>query len=165
MTRSADHAATDPKWRVYEKAVAEYVRQLDPGVTVEHDQHLPGLLSGRPRQIDVLVRGRLAGETILIVWECKDYARPVGLGTVEEFISKLVDVGAHKGVLICSEGLTEAAVRRLENTTQPRVSAYQFQVAQPEETFEDWFEDLSEELPEFRRRRSRPPKRRAAEGR
>lgn len=145
MTRSAERAPTDPKWRVYEKAVAEYVRQLDPGVTVEHDQRLPGLLSGRPRQIDVLVRGKLAGETILIVWECKDYTRAVGLGTVEEFIAKLVDVGANKGVLIASSGFTEAAIRRLENTTQPRVNAYMFQVGPPPpkaryEDLDDWLD-------------------------
>ncbi|MFC9294387.1 restriction endonuclease [Streptomyces sp. NPDC057011] len=126
MTRSADRATPDPDWRVYEKAVAAHISRLDPGLNVEHDQRLPGLLSGRLRQIDVLVRTVIAGETILIVYECKHFRRPVGLATVEEFIAKLEDVGANQGVLFVSGGLTEAAVRRLENTTLPRVNAYAY---------------------------------------
>ncbi|WP_445269592.1 restriction endonuclease [Streptomyces sp. DSM 41634] len=129
MTRSVDRVTADPAWRVYEKAVAALISGKDPGVTVEHDQHLPGILSGRLRQIDVLVRTVVAGESITVVYECKHQRRPVGLATVEEFVAKLEDVGANQGVLFASSGYTEAAVRRLENTTLPRVNAYLYTVS------------------------------------
>jgi len=49
---------------------------------------------------------------MLIVLDCKDYARPVDVRGVEEFQGLLMDVGAHKGALVCPMGFTEAAKSR-----------------------------------------------------
>ena len=124
----------------FEKLVAEQVRRLDPSAVVEHNQHVPGRLSGTPRQVDVLVRGRVGGEEIVIVFECKRYKRAVGLATVEEFIGKLHDLAADKGVLFVCGTFTQAAVRRMENATYPRIAAYIYSYAPERREREDWDE-------------------------
>ncbi|MDT0423526.1 restriction endonuclease [Streptomyces evansiae] len=143
MTGPDESARSEPAWLAFEKLVAEQVRRFDRSAVVEHNQHLPGRLSGIPRQVDVLVRGRVGGEEIVIVFECKRYKkRAVGLAIVEEFIGKLHDLGADKGVLFVCGTFTDAAVRRMENATYPRISAYVY-VEAPEPCEKRW-EDLVE---------------------
>ncbi|MEU3222619.1 restriction endonuclease [Streptomyces sp. NPDC006976] len=137
MTELAARGSSEASWREFELLVAEVVRRSDPFATVEHDQRLRGR-SGKLRQIDVLARGKVAGEEILIVVECKDHGRPVGVAEVEAFLGKLLDVAADKGVLFSSSGYTDGAVRRMESTTHPRINAYgYFRPAARERPYEE----------------------------
>lgn len=95
-----------------EKLVAKIQRQLAPSAEVLHNQRIPGRLSGRARQIDVLVKDRVGQYEILIVIDCKDYKKRVDVKSVEEFHGLVEDVGAHKGVLVCPAGFSEAAKTR-----------------------------------------------------
>jgi hypothetical protein len=98
--------------RELEILVAKIQAQLAPGAEVIHDAKLPGRKSQRTRQIDVLVRQKIGQYEMLIVLDCKDYARPVDVKGVEEFHGLLDDVGANKGALVCPRGFTEAAKTR-----------------------------------------------------
>lgn len=100
--------------RDLELLVAKIQKQLAPNSEVLHDVRLDGRQSRRKRQIDVLVRQKVGQYEIMIVIDCKDYARPVDVKGVEEFSGLLTDVGAQKGVLVCPRGFSEAAKTRAE---------------------------------------------------
>jgi Restriction endonuclease len=98
--------------RELEILVAKIQGQLAPDAEVVHDAKLKGRHSKRERQIDVLVRKKIGQYEMLIVLDCKDYARPVDVKGVEEFHGLLTDVGAHKGALVSPRGFTPAAKTR-----------------------------------------------------
>jgi hypothetical protein len=100
--------------RDLEILAAEIQKQLAPGAEVLHDLQLDGRQSKRKRQIDVLVRDKIGQYEIQIIIECKDYAKPIDIKSVEEFYGLLCDVGAQKGVLICPKGFSHAAKTRAE---------------------------------------------------
>jgi len=95
--------------------VARIQKQLAPQATVSHNVMLDGRLSGRKRQIDVLVYEKVGQYDISIVIDCKDYKTPVDVKGVEEFSGLLQDVGAQKGVLVCPSGFTKAAKQRAQS--------------------------------------------------
>ena len=57
--------------------VSRIQQQLAPDAEVIHNANLPGRKSNRSRQIDVLVRQKIGQYEMLIVLDCKDYAKPV----------------------------------------------------------------------------------------
>jgi hypothetical protein len=89
-----------PRWLTFEKNVAELLRDLDPRAFVKHNQTQEGELSFTPRQLDIVAVGTIVGQPIKIVAECKCYTtRPLPMGAVDEFIGKLLDIGAERGIL------------------------------------------------------------------
>ena len=92
--------------------VAKIQKQLAPDAEVIHNAKLDGRNSRQKRQIDVLVRQKIGQYEMMIVLDCKDYARPVDVKGVEEFHGLMDDVGANKGALVCPKGFTEAAKQR-----------------------------------------------------
>ena len=66
--------------------------------SVEMDVALEG--PDGPRQIDVLIRSKIAGMSILTVIECKDHSRRLDVTFVDALASKMNDVKANKGVLV-----------------------------------------------------------------
>jgi hypothetical protein len=92
-----------------ELLVQRIQKQLAPTAEVLHNVHLPGRVSNTERQIDVLVRQKIGQYEMLIIIDAKDHSRPVDLPGVEQFIAVIKDVGAHRGVLVCPTGFTEAA--------------------------------------------------------
>lgn len=109
-------------WQIYEMDVKNRAVELDPNATVEHDVKLPGKISGTSRQIDVLVKGMVAGEEIVIAIECKKYAKKIGIGKVDEFAGKLEDIGVDRGILYSFEGVTAPASARAKGAAQPRIT-------------------------------------------
>jgi len=77
---------------------------------VELDQKLDG--PDGPRQIDVLVRSRVAGIDILTIVECRDHARPLDIGNVDALHSKMQDVNAQKAVLVSPQGYSAMAKKK-----------------------------------------------------
>lgn len=115
-------AATSEQWRVYEEEVESLLSSLDPGATVERDVRVRGDLSGTPRQVDVLVTGNIAAQPLTVAVECKHYARALGIGAIDEFAGKLLDLGVERGVLFALNGLTEPAHKRAEGSKVPRIA-------------------------------------------
>jgi hypothetical protein len=99
------------------------MQALDSTALVEHNARAHGQYSRFPRQIDVLVKGSVAGIAITVVVECKHRSKSVGLGAVDEFIGKLLDVGADRGVMYSFAGFTSPAACRAALSSNPAVIA------------------------------------------
>jgi hypothetical protein len=109
----------------YEDAIRRVLTERAPDHVRVDGTHLPGEKSGIDRQIDVLLTAPLMDDvSSVIVVECKNYARRVGIGTVDELCGKLVDVGAEHGVLCAPNGFTAAARARAKNARHPRIALY-----------------------------------------
>jgi hypothetical protein len=102
------------EYRDYENGVADVLAFLaGEAATVERDIRLPGRRSGRPRQIDVLVRGRVFGMAdATVVVDCKRWRIPVDVKAVESFIGLIEDVGSDVGILMATSGSTGTARER-----------------------------------------------------
>lgn len=115
-----------------------------PDAQVQHNVRILGRISGKLRQIDVLVTARVGPHEIVIVIECKSYRRPIDVGVVDALVGKLQDVGADRGVLFANRIPTEAARQRMENATQPRLDGYVLQL-EPRLSERDAWEILDEQ--------------------
>jgi hypothetical protein len=102
------------EYRDYENGVADVLAFLTGGVaTVDRNIRVLGHRSGRQRQIDVAVRGRIFGLTNgLFVVDCKRWTSRIDVKDVESFISFLDDVGADVGLLVTTQGFTDGGRRR-----------------------------------------------------
>jgi len=99
-----------PKSRAFEELAARIYAEMSPSADVTLDDHVVGR-SGQRRQLDVAIRTKAAGVELLVVVETKDFRAPADIGEVEEFASKLEDVQANKGVLVCRSDFTRGAIR------------------------------------------------------
>jgi hypothetical protein len=78
-------------------------------LTIESPAHLPGKNSGRSREVDVAVRGRIGSHRVLVIVECRDRAGAQDVRWIEELVGKRSDVGANVAVAVSSSGFTTAA--------------------------------------------------------
>ncbi len=97
------------KWAAYEKLAHKIVKDLLPLADVMHDDHILGRESEDNRQIDVSARWRDGEDEYLLIVQVKDLKRRADVNVIGTFRSVIQDVGAHKGVLICSGGFSKAA--------------------------------------------------------
>jgi hypothetical protein len=113
----------DPPWRQYEDQIFDRLQEkAGDDAVVEPNQKLPGRLSAVPRQIDIVVRGSFAGlPEMLVVVDCKCWARPVTVTDVEKLVGLVEDVDASMGVLITNAGASKAAFRRGGRSVQVEV--------------------------------------------
>ncbi|GGY65573.1 restriction endonuclease [Streptomyces xanthochromogenes] len=105
----------------FESEVAELVKSLDSNAQVDPNAHVIGQVSGIARQLDALVTGTVAGQKITIAIEAKRYGRRVSIGTVDEFVGKMMDVGCDRGLLFAAGGFTEGALARARKARLPVV--------------------------------------------
>ncbi|MFN8215141.1 MAG: restriction endonuclease [Solirubrobacterales bacterium] len=106
-----------PAWKRYEEHILERVTEwAGENATIEFDVKLPGKLSKRTRQIDILVTGVFAdglqaGLTAAI--DCKCYGKNINVGHVDKFVGLIEDVQTDFGILITNKGWSQAAEERL----------------------------------------------------
>ena len=81
--------------------------RLDLEARVEHDASLVGLVSGTPRQVDVLT-GTLGGESFTLAIECKRYARRIGIGKVSNSRANSSTWGLRRALSRANERLRPA---------------------------------------------------------
>lgn len=106
-------ASTTIKGKIVERITA--TMHEVPGVQVEQNVSLPSVDgSGRTREFDVLLTSQVAGYGVRFVLECKNYAKPVGVKKIDEFIGELADVGipTQYAIYVSASGYTGGAVRR-----------------------------------------------------
>lgn len=124
-------APTPAEWQQFEKDAEGIFRKLaesDANASIEHNVKVTGVLSGEERQIDVLIKGELAGQPIRVVVECKCYGKPLGIGKIDEFEGKLRDVAAHRGVMFSKTGYTKPARARADHPHPPQITLYDLTV-------------------------------------
>lgn len=82
------------------------------GVEVAQGKTYVGRISHRKIKFDVSFVLKIAGgANLLVVVECKHYGHKVRVDDVEEFHSKLDDIGAQKGILVSTKGFQAGAVK------------------------------------------------------
>jgi hypothetical protein len=95
----------------YETFVQRVVESL-VGVDVFHGKEYEGRITGRKIKVDVSFLLRIAGGAdLLVLVECKSYNHRVPVDDVEEFHSKLDDIGGQKGILVTTLGFQEGAIK------------------------------------------------------
>lgn len=97
------------QWAKYEELAHKIVEELMPHAVVTLDDHPYGHETETPRQIDVSAKWTDGGNNYLLLVQVKDLSTPADINTVGTFRSVIQDVGAHRGVLICSAGFTKKA--------------------------------------------------------
>lgn len=102
----------DPAWKQFEVLVANIQKELSGDSVVTHNDKILGRKSGVIRQIDVSIRGKVGQFDFLVIIDCKDYAQPVDVKDIEDFLGLIDDVGAQQGAMVSAKGYTEAARNR-----------------------------------------------------
>ncbi|WP_400996415.1 restriction endonuclease [Agromyces sp. GXQ0307] len=127
----------------YEMDVADLLARADPGATVEWNAHVVGRASGRCRQIDALIEGSFATIEMAIAIECKKHGRKVTIGVVDEFIGKVIDSGADRGVLYSWEGADAGAIARAKGAYSPTIEIRELKTALKPwpEVVDEWISD------------------------
>lgn len=105
------------KWRLYERLIALLAIEdySDVNYSVIPNARIKGFISERKRQIDVLVDCRF--DTNLsrrVIFDAKCRKRPVDIKEIEAFEGLMKDVSAKRGIIVCSNGYTAAALRRAQ---------------------------------------------------
>ena len=124
-------------WHKYEAYIFGSLQRRfsGPSARVLPNVHLPGIKSGRQRQIDILVEVNVGGSSLKIAFDCKCYKRKVNVNDVERFLGMLGDVRVSKGVLVTTEGYSKTALKRAQQDARDidlqilppeRLSDYQF---------------------------------------
>lgn len=94
----------------FEKAVARVQQLMEPDSVVSHNVTITDR-RGIDRQFDVVIRGKFSGQEFLVVIECKDYGRNVGLDTVDEFAKKAEHVCANMRMIFARNGFSPNAIK------------------------------------------------------
>jgi hypothetical protein len=84
------------------------------GVTVHRQKVYTGRVSRRDIKVDVSFNYSIMGSDVLFLVECKCYNHRVPVDDVEEFHSKIDDIGAHKGIMITTKGFQDGAIKTAE---------------------------------------------------
>jgi hypothetical protein len=97
----------------FEKLTASIFEQLrnNPSFeTVSHNVTLPG--PDGPRQIDVLLMGKVGPLAVMTIVECKDHNHKVTVQEVDALHSKMQDVKAQKAVMVARKGFSGTALKK-----------------------------------------------------
>jgi hypothetical protein len=94
----------------YEQFTQKVIESL-VGVTVHHQRVYVGRISQRKIKVDVSFNYTIAGANLLFLVECKCYGHSVPVDDVEEFYTKINDIGAHKGIMVTTVGFQKGAVK------------------------------------------------------
>lgn len=105
----------------YQEAVADVARSLDPDAQIEVGTWVEGP-DGR-RDFDVAVRPSANGAPRLILIECKDWGRPVGIAAIDALESKRRDLSASVAIICSNSGFTADALRKASRVDIPALSA------------------------------------------
>jgi hypothetical protein len=95
------------QWAKYEELAHQIVEELMPYAEVTLDDSIYGNFTEGERQIDISAKWRVDGKDYLLVVQVKDLSRRADINTLGTFKSVVEDVGAHRGVLICSKGFAK----------------------------------------------------------
>lgn len=99
--------------RPFEEVIERIFRALEPGAKITSPGALPDRSMTEPREVDVLVQGRVCGQDLgVLMVECRDHKKPVSVGYVESVITKRNDVLADFSVIVSAKGFTRGATEK-----------------------------------------------------
>lgn len=104
-----------PKWKEYEEQVyARFMEKYSPSCNIEHDVSLDGRFSKVGRQVDICVRGEMAGMDLVGIFDCKCFNKKIDVKVIDSMVGFMLDVGGDFGGIVTVEGFTTAAMDRAE---------------------------------------------------
>lgn len=115
--------SSERDWRQYEQQIFERLKAMaGEDAEVTFDVKLPGRFSGVDRQIDVKVEAVMPpiGNVTMGV-DCKCFATKVDVKHVEMVMGLFEDVGIDIGLLVTTEGFTQAAMTRVKSARGMRL--------------------------------------------
>lgn len=114
---------SSPDWEAYERLVARLMAdQLPTEYCVTPNARIVGRITGRKRQVDVLIDLRHDSDNSRrLVVDAKRRRRKIDVTDVEAFCGLMEDVGATHGYLVCPHGHTKAAQRRAQTAVPIRL--------------------------------------------
>ncbi len=95
----------------FEDRVADILQALDPTCRVSRREHLRDRL-GHDREFDIVLRGKLAGQELVGVVECKDHIRKTAVPEIEAFVTKAADLRANMMLYASKRGFTRHALEK-----------------------------------------------------
>lgn len=99
-------------WKRYEKQIFDILRNKGPSCNFKKNDFLQGHFSGVKRQVDISIKGEIAGYEVVGVVECKCLNKKIDVKIVDSFVGFLEDVGATLGIIVTNKGYTNAAKNR-----------------------------------------------------
>lgn len=85
-------------------------RQLTAGGVVTESESLLDRTSGMPREVDVVVRGRVGEHDVIVSVECRDHRRRATVEWVEQMLMKHQSLPTSKLILVSASGFTRSAL-------------------------------------------------------
>ena len=85
-----------------------------------------GRISQTLRQIDVLIEVQVLDSPVRVIVDAKKRTKPIDVNDVESFIAMMADVGAHRGILISTNGYSKTAASRVHNEVNQDVEIDMF---------------------------------------
>lgn len=123
-------------WKLYERFIARLLAdQVSTGLSVTPNARIKGRISGRSRQLDVLIDCRHdTDNSRRIIVDAKKRGRKIDVVQVEAFEGLMKDVGATHGILVSPVGHTKTAAKRAQQAITLRlVSLDYFEHFEPSE--------------------------------
>lgn len=107
---------SSPKWEIYERMIARMIAdQISTDLCVTPNARLMGRISGRSRQIDVLLEARHdTNNTWRIIVDAKKRSRKIDIKEVEAFQGLMEDVNATHDIMVSPTGYTKTAEQRAQ---------------------------------------------------
>ena len=96
----------------FQHLVAMLTALSSDGAAVHQSVELMEIVSGEPREVDVVAIGEVAGHQTVVCIECRDWKRPQTVEWVEQARTKFDDLGANVRVLVSSSGFTKTALAK-----------------------------------------------------
>lgn len=100
------------KWQEYQEAVAVFYEQLEGFGNVRRNVFKPDLVTGQPRQIDVMIDLNERGHSLSILIDAKFHSTPLDVKDIEEVAALSQAIGANKAVIVAANGFTEPAMAK-----------------------------------------------------
>jgi hypothetical protein len=95
----------------FQRLVAVIQSHLDPGSAVTESAMLEDALTGTKREVDVVVSGRVGGQSATVSIECRDRSRRPDVTWVDEMHTKHSRLPTNVLVLVSHTSFTPEAVR------------------------------------------------------
>jgi hypothetical protein len=114
---------TPPAWEHFERLIARLAAdELSTDYCVTPNARIAGRISGRSRQIDVLIDLRHdTDNSRRVIIDAKKRKRKIDVTDVEQFRGLMEDTAATHGYLVCPKGFTKAAERRAQSVVSLRL--------------------------------------------
>lgn len=106
----SSNARRDPEWREFERLVARVEADAGPrGFVVKSPDRLRCKLTGRLREVDATIRGKVGTSDVLITIECRRRSKVQDVTWIEQLATKKSSIGAHTTIAVSLSGFSTEA--------------------------------------------------------